>query len=43
MAFLTAEGSGGEFVDVDGIWVFRPRTTTAVLADLTREGAVPLA
>jgi hypothetical protein len=43
MAFLTAEGAGGEFVDVDGNWVFRPRSATGMLADLTREGAVPLA
>jgi hypothetical protein len=43
MAFLTAEGAGGEFVDVDGAWVFRPRTTTAVLADLTREGVLSVA
>ena len=40
MAFLAAEGSGGEFVGKEDHWVFHPRNPSAVLTDLTRDGLV---
>ena len=43
MAFLAAEGCGGEFAELDGVCVFRPRNESRVLADLTRGGVLSVA